>query len=121
MSDTQHLGLKGEELAAGYLEKKGYRILFRNWKYGRHEIDIIAEDKESIIFVEVKTRAEDFRLHPSKAVTSEKQRAVIFAADAYMQRSKTEKESRFDIISIIKKDDSFDIEHIERAFYPTLR
>jgi putative endonuclease len=121
MAESHNLGQQGEELAADHLKKAGFKILFRNWKWGKHEIDIIAENKEFIVFAEVKTRNDDFQMHPVTAVTREKQRSIIFAADGYLQKFNINKESRFDIITIIKKVDSFEIDHIEGAFYPTLR
>ncbi len=51
MSESHELGQKGEDNATAYLKKKGYRILFRNWKWGRNEIDIIAENKDFIVFM----------------------------------------------------------------------
>ncbi|MCE5347150.1 MAG: YraN family protein [Bacteroidales bacterium] len=121
MSESHNLGQKGEDLAAGHLQKAGFTILSRNWKWGKHEIDIIAENKDLIVFVEVKTRTEDFQMHPVTAVTNEKQKSIIYAANGYLQKFKVDKESRFDIITIIKKVDSYQIDHIEDAFYPTLR
>jgi putative endonuclease len=121
MAESHLLGQKGEDLAADHLKKSGFRILFRNWKWGKHEIDIIADNKDLIIFVEVKTRVEDFQMHPVTAITSEKQRSIIYAADGYLQKFNINKESRFDVIIIIKKGDSYEIDHIEGAFYPTLR
>jgi putative endonuclease len=121
MADSHLLGQKGEDLAADYLKKAGFRILFRNWKWGKHEIDIIADNKDLIIFVEVKTRSDDYQMHPVTAITSDKQKSIIFAADGYLQRFNIDKESRFDVITIIKKIESYEIDHIEGAFYPTLR
>jgi putative endonuclease len=121
MAESHNLGQKGEDIAGEHLITAGYRILFRNWKWGKNEIDIIAENKDFIVFAEVKTRSDDFRMSPASAVNKEKQKAVIRAADGYLQRFKIDKESRFDIISIIKKGDSYTIDHIENAFYPTLR
>lgn len=121
MSESHELGQKGENLATAYLKNKGFRILFRNWKWGKHEIDIIAENKDFIVFVEVKTRSDNFQVDPRTAVTSEKQRSLIRAADGYIQRFNIDKESRFDIITIISKNKDFVIDHIEDAFYPTLR
>jgi putative endonuclease len=60
-------------------------------------------------------------VHPVTAVTTEKQKSIIFAADGYLQKFNVNKESRFDVITIIKKTDSYEIDHIEGAFYPTLR
>jgi putative endonuclease len=121
MAESHNLGQKGEDLATDHLKKAGFKILFRNWKWGKHEIDIIAENKNFVIFVEVKTRTDDFQMHPVTAVTTEKQKSIIFAADGYLKKFNVDKESRFDIITIIKTGDSFQIDHIEDAFYPTLR
>ncbi len=121
MADSHDLGQKGEDLAAGHLAGKGYKILQRNWKSGKLELDIIAENRDFIVFVEVKTRSDDFRDDPRNAVNREKQRSMIFAANAYIQRNYIDKESRFDIITVVRKGDSHEIEHIEDAFYPTLR
>jgi putative endonuclease len=121
MAESHDLGQKGEDLAADHLKKNGYKILFRNWKWGKHEIDIIAENKDIVAFVEVKTRTDDFQMHPVTAVTNEKQKSIIFAADGYIKKFNIDKESRFDVITIIKKGDSFQIDYIEDAFYPTLR
>lgn len=121
MSESHALGQKGEDLAAAHLKKAGYTIRHRNWKYGKKEIDIVAENKYFIIFVEVKTRAEDYLVPPVTALTSEKQRSIIYAADGYLQRYNINKESRFDVITIINNGDSNIIDHIEDAFYPTLR
>ncbi len=121
MSEPHELGQKGEDHASVYLRNKGYRILFRNWKWGRNEIDIIAENKNFIVFVEVKTRSDNFQEHPRTAVTNEKQKSIIRAAEGYIKRFKIDKESRFDIITLVKKNEEFEIEHLEDAFYPTLR
>ena len=121
MAESHVLGKKGEDLAADHLTKAGLRILFRNWKWGKHEIDIIAENNDQIIFVEVKTRTEDYQMHPASAVTAEKQRSIIYAADGYLQKYNINKESRYDVLTIIKKEKSYEIDHIEDAFYPTLR
>jgi putative endonuclease len=121
MSDPNNLGTEGEAIAKEHLINKGYKILHLNWKSGKREIDIVAENKDFIVFVEVKTRSDDFHLHPRHAVTSEKQKSIIYAAENYLKRYNIDKESRFDIISIITKDRKVEIEHIEDAFYPTLR
>jgi len=121
MAESHILGKKGEDLAAEYLINAGFRIAFRNWKWGKHEIDIIAEKDDLIIFVEVKTRNDDFQMHPITAVTRDKQKSIVRAADGYIQTRYIDKESRFDVITIIKNGESFAIDHIDGAFYPTLR
>lgn len=121
MSDSHDLGIKGEEIAADYLTNKGYKILFRNWKWGKNEVDIIAEKDDMVAFVEVKTRTAGFLGGVGLAVSKEKQRAIIFAGEGYIKRYNVYKESRFDILTIIVSDDKQEIDHIENAFYPTLR
>ena len=121
MAESHNLGQKGEDLAADHLKKSGFKILCRNWKWGKHEIDIIAENDDFIIFVEVKTRNDDFRMHPVTAVTRDKQKSIIWAANGYLQKFRVDKEGRFDIITVIKSSESYKIDHIEGAFYPTLR
>ena len=121
MSESQLLGQKGEELAADFLATAGFKILERNWTWGRTEIDIIAENKDYIVFAEVKTRSNDYLVEPGAAITRDKRRTIVTAANGYLQRFKIDKEARFDIITIIQSIDSYKIDHIEGAFYPTLR
>jgi len=121
MSESQSLGQKGETLAIEYLQKAGYKIRHRNWRSGKKELDIVAENNDFVVFVEVKTRTDDYVEHPANAITREKQRSIIFAADGYIQRYNLNKESRFDVITVIVKGETPDIDHIENAFYPTLR
>ena len=130
---TTQIGKYGEDAAAKYLKKKGYKILERNYRAGRNEIDIIAESKEYKVFVEVKTRSEslsanaDFGI-PSDAVDSGKQRRTVAAAEAYLYKNEGDGEYskmiRFDIIEVYLKRSAFTltpliqhIEHIEDAFY----
>src|SRR5512136_238997 len=101
MSNKEALGARGEEQAAGWLIQHGYIIRDRNWRSGRTEIDIIAENNENIVFVEVKTRSSDFQIHPRDAVNVPKQRTIIYAASNYIDRFRLNKEARFDIITVI--------------------
>jgi putative endonuclease len=121
MAESHELGQKGEDLAVEYLKNAGFKIIARNWKWGKHEIDIIAENNDFIIFAEVKTRTDDYQMHPVTAITREKQKSIIWAADGYIKKYNIDKESRFDVLTIIKKSENFEIDHIEDAFYPTLR
>jgi putative endonuclease len=121
MAESHNLGIKGEDAAAEHLKKSGFKILMRNWTWGKHEIDIVAENKEFIVFAEVKTRGEDFLMHPATAVTREKQKSMIWAAEGYIRKFNIDKESRFDVIAIVEKSEELEIVHIEDAFYPTLR
>lgn len=120
MSDKAALGPRGEEMAAGYLNAKGFTIRDRNWRSGRTEIDIIAENNKYIVFVEVKTRSADYSVHPSEAVNVPKQRTIINAASNYINRYGITKEARFDIITLILSEAGHGIDHIENAYYPTM-
>jgi putative endonuclease len=121
MAESHKLGKKGEDLAVTHLTEAGFKILARNWTLGRHEIDIIAEKENTVVFAEVKTRSDDFKMHPVTAVNRDKQKSMITAADGYIRRYNIDKECRFDIITVIKKESDFVVDHIEDAFYPTLR
>jgi len=120
MSNRAALGIRGEELAAGWLRQHGYIIRDRNWRSGRTEIDIIAETSEFIVFVEVKTRSADYQVSPADAVNVPKQRTIIFAASNYLNQYNLDKEARFDIITLILNGPDWEIDHIENAFYPTM-
>ncbi len=119
-NDRSSLGRRGEELAAAYLMQNGYTIRDRNWRSGKTEIDIIAENNSFIIFVEVKTRSADYQVHPAEAVNVPKQRTIINAASNYIDRNGLAKEARFDIITIIISQAGREVDHIENAFYPTI-
>ena len=122
MAESHDLGKKGEDIAVDHLVKNGYKILKRNWKAGKLEVDIIAENKDFCIFIEVKTRSEDYLVPPSAAVNREKQRSIIFCADKYVRWNNVSREIRFDVITVtMMQDETFRVEHIENAFYPTLR
>jgi len=122
MSESSTLGRKGEDFALSFLQNNGYKIRNRNWKAGKLEVDIIAETEEFIVFVEVKTRSEDFLESPQDAVTNQKQRSLVLAADTYIRWFDISKPTRFDVITVLAKGQTLTIDkHIEDAFYPTLR
>ena len=118
MSENNNLGNIGEEKASEYLESKGYKIRDKNWRAGNLELDIIAEFQNRIVFVEVKCRSGNYFGEPFEAVNRKKQRFIIKAANFYIQRFNIDLEARFDIISIVKTNNKFEIEHIDDAFYP---
>ena len=120
MSDRKRLGPHGEEIAAAFLSGKGYIIRHRNWRSGRTEIDIIAENNSFVVFAEVKTRSADYSVHPAEAVNVPKQRTIIFAASNYIDTYNISKEARFDIITVIIGATGHEVEHVEGAYYPTM-
>lgn len=120
MAQHNNLGKDGEEQAARYLSEKGYAILQRNWRTGRHEIDIIAKDGETCVFVEVKTRRDTEFGTPEDAVSNRKIRSIIMAADNYIKTKALDDPVRFDVIAIISDGRQFKIKHYEDAFYPPI-
>lgn len=120
MSDNIEIGRNGEDIAVIYLVKQGYRILERNWKFGRNEIDIIARDGQFIVIVEVKTRLSNYFTEPETAVTRDKQRILVRSANAYVRYKRLNLEVRFDVIAILLDLEKEQINHIVDAFYATL-
>lgn len=96
------LGQRGEDLAARHLKRSGYRILDRNVRLGRYEIDIIAREGDTVAFVEVKTRVSDAIADPEVNVTPDKQRRIRHAAHRYMDAQDDPTcYYRFDIVSVL--------------------
>ena len=96
-------GVRGEDMAAAYLEAAGYRILERNWRFHRNEIDIIATEDDTLVFVEVKKRQDSAHGYGCEAVDHAKQQRIRRVAEAYLsytKRSQTETKCRFDVVSI---------------------
>ncbi|HZK94789.1 MAG TPA: YraN family protein [Prolixibacteraceae bacterium] len=119
MLPPKELGIKGEEIAAGYLKKEGYKILARNWFYDHKEIDIIARLGDEIVIVEVKTREGDYFEEPWEAVSTQKIRNLVEVADAWLNERQIDLETRFDVISIVFTDDvKYELTHFPGAFIP---
>jgi len=122
LTDKRKTGNRGEDETAKFLKKRGYKITARNYVAGDHEIDIIAENKEYICFVEVKTRtvsdSDGIEARPASAVTSEKQSAIISAARFYLGGYFDQRMTRFDVAEVyLEKDGGLrDINYIENAF-----
>lgn len=122
---TKHIGDRGEAIAAAYLEQAGYRILERNYRFERAEVDLVcfhpAPDTErgELVFVEVKTRSGLGFGAPEEAVTEEKQERIVHASQAYLYERRLEGAPvRFDVIGIVLNVGSDpDIEHFENAFW----
>ena len=119
MNPSNHIlvGKTGEELAVSFLKEKGYEILHTNLRLEKVEVDIIAKDKNQIVFVEVKTRSSAM-VEPEKAVNKSKQKNLQWAAEIFLEERQLKNELRFDIIAIVKQKNNTDIEHFEDAFYP---
>jgi putative endonuclease len=118
MAEHNELGKDGELAAVAYLKENGYEILTTNWRKGHFELDIVAKTEDELVIVEVKTRSEGSITDPEDAVTNQKIRNIIAAADVYIKSFDIDLPARFDIISVIGKSPDFEIDHIEDAFYP---
>ncbi|VBB48079.1 conserved hypothetical protein [uncultured Paludibacter sp.] len=116
MAEHNQLGNEGELRAQAYLREKGYRIKQTNWKFRQWELDIVAEKDDLLIVVEVKTRSTDTFEHPQEAITPRKIKNIVNATEEYIFQFNWQGETRFDVISVIPKGQSFVIEHIEDAF-----
>ena len=116
MAEHNDLGKFGEELAVDFLEKNGYEILETNWTFDKAEIDIIALFENELIIVEVKSRSSDFMSAPEEAVNKKKKKMLILAADDFIQKNNFISEVRFDILALLKKQQSWSVNHIKNAF-----
>lgn len=110
------IGSKGEDLAVKFLEGKGYKIISRNYKTPIGEIDIIAEDKGTLVFVEVKTRSCNSFGYPFEAVDAKKQHKLKNLVLLYMKKQRKDCAVRFDVLSISISKGKNEIEHIKDAF-----
>jgi putative endonuclease len=115
---NNQFGKLGEDIAHDYLINKGYKVLQRNYRFAKTEIDLVCEIAEEVVFVEVKTRTSDQMAYPEQAVGKAKQKNIRFAAEYFLEEYQINKPARFDIIAVIKNEKRFEIEHIEDAFYP---
>lgn len=122
---TDPIGIIGEEEAAKMLKKKGFKILEHNWRMGHLEVDLIAENKKEIVFVEVKARTCILNgKMPEENVDEIKMRRVIAAANAYLKYNRIDKQPRFDVVGILVDKNTNEItyrNYVEDAFQPKTR
>ena len=121
MTEAKRRGDAGEDIVCRYLRDKGYIIVARNYKSRTGEIDIIAESRDTLVFVEVKTRKNALYSSPREAVNMSKQRKIIAAASNYIERSGSILNIRFDVAEVIVRPDGISdngrlIDYIENAF-----
>lgn len=106
-------GIEGENIAVEYLKKRGYKILERNFMAKTGEIDIIAQDKNIVVFVEVKTRENTLFGQPIEAITPQKVRSIVRTAELYLLSCKRQNDiCRFDVIEVLKGE----VIHTKDAF-----
>jgi putative endonuclease len=117
MADHNDFGKLAEELAENFLVEKNYKILAKNYRYLKAEIDIIAQFENQIVIVEVKARATDAFMLPQEAINKKKIRLIVSAANEFLETNNIELETRFDVISVLPNEKGkLEITHIENAF-----
>lgn len=110
------LGEQGENIAADFLRKKGYKVIERNYRNTFGEIDIIALHKGTVVFIEVKTRRSDGFGKPYEAIDTRKKVKMKNIALMYLKKFKKEIPARFDVVSIQLNGNDRQIELIQNAF-----
>jgi putative endonuclease len=110
-------GTKGEDLAAAYLERSGYRIIERNYRFERGEIDLIALEGDELVFIEVKARRSAAFGLPQEAITPQKEEQIKKVAEGYLFEHQIEDQAcRFDVVAIAYERGRADIQLIRNAF-----
>ncbi|MBT8245981.1 MAG: endonuclease [Winogradskyella sp.] len=117
MAQHNQLGKKGEQLAVDFLIENNYDIVERNYRFEKAEVDIIAQKKDILAVVEVKTRSTIDFGNPQDFVKPKQIKNLVKAVDEYVTVNNLDVEVRFDIIAIVKENRYFKIEHLENAFY----
>ena len=106
-----------EEMALGYLEDKGYRIVNKNFKLPLGEIDFIANDKGTLCFIEVKGRTEPYKYEPVEAIDRAKKKRILDTSSVFLKQNNiNNKKVRFDVLSIIQYKEAAEFYLIKGAF-----
>ena len=96
------VGQRGEDAAAIFLRRQGFKILARNVRAGRNEIDIVAQEGKTLVIVEVRSRTADDEIHPEDSIGPTKQRHVHRAAEYYVARLRTPPaDVRIDVVAVV--------------------
>ena len=112
------LGRVAEDLTVRYLKKQGFKIMVRNYRYRRAEIDIIAQKSQLLIFVEVKARRSDRFGNPETFVGAKQQTLIRTAAEHYIITHDWDYDIRFDIVAVCQQfNNQLKLTHFEDAFY----
>lgn len=118
MKGRAGLGRQGEDIALEYLEGLGMKLLARNWKHLRKELDLVMESAGAVHVVEVKTLKAPSPIEPWQHVDASKIANLTYAASHFVTENHIRKEVQFDIVSIMMYGDEADIRYIPNAFYP---
>ena len=117
MGKHNEFGKLGEQKAVDFLIENGYEIKYKNYRYLKAEIDIVAQKENTLAIVEVKSRSSDFLENIAETVNQKKIKLLVSAADYYVTENNLDVDVRFDIITILKKGKQFQLEHLKDAFY----
>jgi putative endonuclease len=116
MADHNELGKKGEEFAIDFLIEAGYKILEKNYRFQKAEVDIIALKGLILAIVEVKTRSTDYFGNPQDFVNPKKIKLLLSAIDNYVVEKDLDVEVRFDIIAVILQKKEKKLVHLKDAY-----
>lgn len=117
MATHNDLGKQGEQIAIEYLQSAGFRILERNYRYQKAEVDIIALKDKTLAIVEVKTRSTAVFGNPQDFLKRNQIERIVNAVDHYIQLQQLNVDVRFDVIAIVKTDKAHEVQHLENAYY----
>jgi len=107
----------GEDAAARFLESRGLRVIERNWRYRQWELDLVCRDGDTLVFVEVKTRAAGSMSAPADGLGRAKRARLVKAAARYLSaKGLWDEPCRFDLAAVVDTGASMDVEHTENAF-----
>lgn len=116
---SRHLqtGHRGEVIAVKFLKKRGYKIIEKNYRSKLGEIDIIAKDRNTLSFIEVKTRKSLRYGHPKDAITPHKKKKLSMVALGYLKETnQSHSKARFDVVSVLLVEDTQQVEIVKNAF-----
>lgn len=116
MAQHNDLGEKGEQLAVDYLLQHNYKIIARNYRFLKAEVDIIVQKEDVLVAVEVKTRSSIDFGNPQDFINPKKIKLLVSAMDNFVVENDLDVEVRFDIIAIVNQKNAFKIEHLKDAF-----
>ena len=117
-SKNVETGRKGEEIAAEWLERRGFRVLERNWRCGHKEVDLVVESERAVHIVEVKTLTPPLQALPAEKVDARKRARLVAAARRLIAERHIEREVQFDVVAVILGGDEPKVDYIPEAFYP---
>jgi len=118
VNDSKKIGKLGEEVAARYLQGKNYKIIDRNYRWARGEIDLVASKDDTLVFVEVKTARGNNFGPPETWVNERKRLQLGKVAERYLQEKEIDGVNcRFDVVAVWAQGPAWKVHHIENAFW----